>query len=88
MGGGGGVACVRILGVDLEGSWVLPSTALVVWTAMYLTRYSDDLTGFRESGAERQKNRIEYITHRKRYRTLLKDKKQTYKTEKFVGQKK
>ena len=35
-----------------------------------------------ESGAERQKNRIEYITRRKRYRTLLKDKKQTYKTEK------
>ena len=35
-----------------------------------------------ESGAERQKNRIEYITHRKRYRTLLKDKKQIYKTEK------
>ena len=35
-----------------------------------------------ENGAERQKNRIEYITRRKRYRTLLKDKKQTYKTEK------
>ena len=35
-----------------------------------------------ESGAERQKNRIEYITRRKRYRTLLKDKKQTNKTEK------
>ena len=35
-----------------------------------------------ESGAERQKNRIEYITRRKRYKTLLKDKKQTYKTEK------
>ena len=35
-----------------------------------------------ESGAERQKNRIEYITRRKRYRTLLKDKKQTYKSEK------
>ena len=46
-----------------------------------------------ESGAERQKNRIPYITHRKRYRTLLKDKKkkQTYnteKSEKLVGQKK
>ena len=74
---------MRILGVDLEGSWLLASTALVVvWTAMYLTRYSDYPTGFRESGAERQKNRIKYITHRKRYRTLLKDKKQTYKTEK------
>ena len=35
-----------------------------------------------ESGAERQKNRTEYITRRKRYRTLLKDKKQTNKTEK------
>ena len=30
VGGGGGDACVRILGVDLEGSWVLASTALVV----------------------------------------------------------
>ena len=61
VGREGGGACVRILGVDLEGSWVLASTALVViWTAMYLTRYSDYLTGFRESGAERQKNRIDY----------------------------
>ena len=35
-----------------------------------------------ESGAERQKNRIGYITFRKRYRTLLKSKKLDYKFEK------
>uniref|UniRef100_UPI003AF4937F reverse transcriptase family protein n=2 Tax=Thiolapillus sp. TaxID=2017437 RepID=UPI003AF4937F len=34
-----------------------------------------------ESGAERQKNRIGYITCRKRYRTLIKNKKQNYKIE-------
>ena len=33
-------ACVCVL--DREGSWVVASTALVVvWTAMYLTGYSD-----------------------------------------------
>ena len=35
-----------------------------------------------ERGAERQKNRIAYITSRKRYRKLLKDKKQISKTKK------
>ena len=41
--------CVRCV-LGGEGSWVFASTALVVvWTAMYLTRYSDYLTGFRES---------------------------------------
>ena len=39
--------CVCVLG--REGSWVFASTALVVvWTAMYLTSYSDYLTGFHE----------------------------------------
>ena len=39
--------CVYVLG--REWSWVFASTALVVvWTAIYLTSYSDYLTGFHE----------------------------------------
>ena len=38
---------VRVYVLGRERSWVFPSTALVVvWTAMYLTGYSDYLTGF------------------------------------------
>ena len=38
-------ACV----LDREGSWVFTSTAPeVIWTAVHLTSYSNDLTGFRE----------------------------------------
>ena len=40
-------ACVCVL--DREGRWVFASRALVVVrTAVYLTSYSDHLTGFRE----------------------------------------
>ena len=40
-----GCVCVSVLG--REGNWVFASKALVVvWTTMYLTGYSDWLTGF------------------------------------------
>ena len=40
---------VRVYVLGREWSWVFASTALVVvWTAMYLTRHSDYLTGFHE----------------------------------------
>ena len=45
-------ACVRVCVCVLngEGSRMYARTALlVVWTAVYLTGYSDYLTGFRES---------------------------------------
>ena len=42
-------ASVCVHGLGREGSWVFASTALVVvWMAMYLTRYSEYLTGFHE----------------------------------------
>ena len=38
---------VRVYVLGRERSWVFASTSLVVvWTAMYLTGYSDYLTGF------------------------------------------
>ena len=41
--------CVCVCVLDKEGSWVFASTALaVVWTAVYLTGYSDFLTNFHE----------------------------------------
>ena len=40
---------VCVYALDGEGSWMFASTALeVVWTATYLTGYSDCLTGFHE----------------------------------------
>ena len=34
--------------LDMEESWVFANTALVIWTAVFLTSYSDYLTGFYE----------------------------------------
>ena len=46
-GGGEGGACVRVL--DREGSRVVARTSLaIVQTVIYLTGYSDRLTGFRD----------------------------------------